>query len=185
MAVTVQVRLTRETRRNHTASWMAQVASTADSARLVRLTATAQERQADAIRSLADEHLSIGLTTRCDERLQPHADVLHEHRLWGRRDAELRAADTIWRFPGCAVAAVGYLDGLVVATRTGKSVQVSRVGGHGCEAAVIGSLMHAWLATGRAAADLLTVAPAQDDYAGGRASILPARRLVSNASSDW
>lgn len=183
--MTVRVALARQTCGLGVAPWTAQILPEASPALALRFTAVARaQERSGAGRLPVDEHLSVGLATHRAERLCPYADVLHEHRPCGRREAALRAAGAIRRFPGCAVAVVGCRDALVVVTGTGECGQVPWDGGCGWGPAVIGSLVHAWLAAGRVAADLLTVGLLQDAQTRGSVSIRPATRLVSSAPRD-
>lgn len=187
MAVTVRVELA-SAGPHGPAWWTARIVPAAGRARLLWLAAPGRGVRERPAPGATDEHVSAALTTPRGHGLQPYADVLHAdlHDLPCRPDHALRrAADALRRYPGCAVAAVGGDDGLAVLTRTGECVRL-RGGRRSCwRPAVIGSLVHAWIAAGRAASELRTLVAVQDGRGGDRASIRPASRSASNAPSAW
>ncbi|MBO1414216.1 hypothetical protein [Streptomyces sp. FH025] len=132
---------------------------------------------------LTDEHLSAALDTPDLGGLRQYADVLHGDRPGRHHDARSIAADTLSCFPGCAVVAVGSERELLVLARTGERVRVPRGGGPFREPALIGSLVHAWLVSGRPAADLLALVAVRGAQPRERASIRPTSRSASGAPS--
>ncbi|MEV0190940.1 hypothetical protein AB0I39_20670 [Kitasatospora purpeofusca] len=109
-----------------------------------------------ARRSFVDEHLALDLTAPGAARWRRQADVLHLGRIGpGRTRSRLSAV--LQALPGCAVATADGTDGTLFAlARTGGRLVLrtsSPVPG-----TVLGSLAHAWLATGGTLDELVAVA---------------------------
>ncbi|MFB8241865.1 hypothetical protein ACFC58_35565 [Kitasatospora purpeofusca] len=108
-----------------------------------------------ALRSFVDEHLALDLTAPGAARWRHHADVLHLGRT-GPVRARDRLSAVLRAFPGCAVATADNTDGtLFVLTRTGGRLMLRT--SPPAPGLVLGSLAHAWLATGGTLTELVAL----------------------------
>ncbi|MGW2546841.1 hypothetical protein ACWC5I_39725 [Kitasatospora sp. NPDC001574] len=114
-------------------------------------------------RTFVDEHLALDLTDPDAGRWRHHADVLHL-RAPDPRQALARLAAVLRAHPGCAVASAECGGGsfLVLARTGGRLALRLRPGTGGPPSSwprsAVGSLAHAWLAAGRALAEITTLA---------------------------
>ncbi|MFB8059411.1 hypothetical protein [Kitasatospora purpeofusca] len=109
-----------------------------------------------ARRSFVDEHLALDLTAPGAARWRRHADVLHLGRT-GPGRARDRLSAVLRAYPGCAVATADDADGTLFAlARTGGRLALRT--SPPVPGIDLGSLAHAWLATGGTLNELVALA---------------------------
>ncbi|MFD7414634.1 hypothetical protein [Kitasatospora purpeofusca] len=120
------------------------------------LLGTVRPAGSPAPRCFLDEHLALDLTAPGAAHRRRHADVLHLGRT-GPVRARDRLSAVLRTFPGCAVATADGTDGTsFVLARTGGRLALRA--SPSVPGLVLGSLAHAWLATGGALTELVALA---------------------------
>ncbi|MDY0816762.1 hypothetical protein [Kitasatospora purpeofusca] len=120
------------------------------------LLTTVRPVEPTALRSFVDEHLALDLTAPDAARWRRHADVLHLGRT-GPGGARDRLSAVLRAFPGCAVTTAVDPDGtLFVLARTGGRLVLRT--SPPTPGLALGSLAHAWLATGGSLTELVALA---------------------------